>query len=156
MKKILILFATGLFFIAGCKKDDANDEKDTVYPEILVNANSFPISCSTLTRGQTFSFKATFKDNKQLGSYSLDIHHNFDHHNHSTEVNECEFSPVKTPVKPFLHIQNYSIPAGSKEYEATAQIAVPADIDPGDYHFMIRLTDQEGWTTIQGLSIKIN
>lgn len=156
MKKILAFLAVGFLCITGCKKDDAADEKDTEYPEIVVTANSFPISCSTLTRGQAFTFRATFKDNKALGAYSLDIHHNFDHHNHSTEVNECTFAPVKTPVKPFLHIQNYSIPGGAKEHEATAQITVPADIDPGDYHFMIRLTDQEGWTTIKGLSIKVN
>jgi hypothetical protein len=61
----------------------------------------------------------------------------------------------KTPVKPFLFIQNYNIPAGLKQHEATAQIVVPADVDPGDYHFMIRLTDKEGWQTIKGLSIKI-
>nr|WP_229206214.1 DUF4625 domain-containing protein [Dyadobacter fermentans] len=39
---------------------------------------------------------------------------------------------------------------------ANQQIDVPADIDPGDYHFMIRLTDKEGWQTIRGISIKIN
>jgi hypothetical protein len=42
-----------------------------------------------------------------------------------------------------------------KSYEATTQITIPADVDPGDYHFMIRLTDKEGWQTLKGLSIKI-
>nr|WP_244939634.1 DUF4625 domain-containing protein [Arcticibacter tournemirensis] len=32
---------------------------------------------------------------------------------------------------------------------------MPADADPGDYHFMIKLTDKEGWQTIKGLSIKL-
>ncbi|MNK17568.1 hypothetical protein D3C87_357600 [compost metagenome] len=154
MKKITALFAITLLIFTGCKKDN-NNEIDTEYPEILTTANSSPLQCGVLTRGQTFTFKATFSDNKELGAYSLDIHHNFDHHNHSTEVNQCTFDAKKTPVKPFLLIQNYDIPTGSKRYEATAQIVVPADVDPGDYHFMIRLTDKEGWQTIKGLSIKV-
>ena len=154
MRKISVLIALALLTFAGCKKDNT-EEKDTEYPEILATANSFPIQCGTISRGQTFTFKASFSDNKELGAYSLDVHHNFDQHNHSTEVHQCTFDAKKTPVKPFLFIQNYNIPAGLKQHEATAQIVVPADVDPGDYHFMIRLTDKEGWQTIKGLSIKI-
>lgn len=148
---IVVLLTIG---IAGCKKDD-NEEIDTEYPEIISTANSFPQQCGVLMRGQTVTIKTTFSDNRELGAYSLDIHHNFDQHNHSTEVNNCTFEAKKTPVKPFVFIQDYSIPAGSKRYEATAQITIPADADTGDYHFMIRLTDKEGWQTIKGLSIKI-
>ena len=36
------------------------------------------------------------------------------------------------------------------------EIKVPENVDSGDYHFMILLTDEEGWQTIKGLSIKIN
>jgi hypothetical protein len=154
MKKIAALFAIILLIFTGCKKDD-KEEIDTEYPEILTTASSFPLQCGVLTRGQTATIKATFSDNKELGAYSIDIHHNFDQHNHSTEVSNCTFDAKKTPVKPFVFIQDYTIPAGSKRYESTAQIAIPADIDPGDYHFMIRLTDKEGWQTIKGLSIKI-
>lgn len=154
MKKIAALFTIAFFIFTGCKKDN-KVEIDTEYPEILTTANSFPLQCGTLMRGQTATIKLTFSDNIELGAYSLDIHHNFDHHNHSTEVNQCTFETKKTPIKPFVFIQNYNIPIGLKRYEATAQIPIPADIDPGDYHFMIRLTDKEGWQTIKGLSIKI-
>ena len=142
-----------LAFITSCSSDNA--EIDTEYPVIDITQNAFPIQCSTIKRGQTFTFKATFNDNAELGSYSLDIHHNFDHHTHSTEVNTCETEAVKTPVKPMLFISNYTIPNGMKSYEATAQITIPTDVDPGDHHFMIRLTDKEGWQTLKGLSIKI-
>lgn len=143
-----------LVLITSCSSDKA--EIDTEYPVIdITGSNAFPIQCSTIERGKTFTFKATFNDNVELGSYSLDIHHNFDHHTHSTEVNICETEAVKSPVKPMLFINNYTIPNGVKSYEATAQITIPADVDPGDYHFMIRLTDKEGWQTLKGLSIKI-
>ncbi|CAM3564902.1 DUF4625 domain-containing protein [Flavobacterium chungbukense] len=149
-------FLLGIFtiaFITSCSSDNA--EIDTEYPVIDITQNAFPIQCSTIERGQTITFKAIFNDNVALGSYSLDIHHNFDHHTHSTEVASCEMEAVKKPVKPMLFINNYTIPNGVKSYEATAQISIPADVDPGDYHFMIRLTDKEGWQTLKGLSIKI-
>ncbi|MBW1657305.1 DUF4625 domain-containing protein [Flavobacterium quisquiliarum] len=155
MKKIKFLFGVlALAFISSCSSD--NTEIDTEYPVIdITGSNAFPIQCSTIERGQTITFKATFNDNVSLGSYSLDIHHNFDHHTHSTEVTNCEMEAVKKPVKPMLFINNYTIPNGVKSYEATTQITIPADVDPGDYHFMIRLTDKEGWQTLKGLSIKI-
>ena len=140
--------------IAGCKKDEY--KIDTEYPVIdVTGANAFPIQCSTLTRGQKFTFRAKLSDNVALGSYSLDIHHNFDHHSHSTEVSNCNVDPVKTPVKPFLLINTFQIPEGQTVYEASNELTVPADIDPGDYHFLIKVTDKEGWQTLKGISIKI-
>lgn len=144
----------GILFLGSCKKDDK--AVDTEYPTIDVSAaDAFPKQCSEIKRGETFVFKARLKDNVQLGSFSLDVHHNFDHHSHSTEVNDCTMDPVKTPVNPFLYIKSFPIPVGSSSYSASVEIPVPADIEPGDYHFMILVTDAEGWQTIKGLSIKI-
>lgn len=155
MKTIKFLF--GIFtiaFLISCESDKT--EIDTEYPVIDISGtDTFPVQCSTIERGQTINFKAVFSDNTALGSYSLDIHHNFDHHTHSTEVTTCETDVVKKPIKPMLFINNYTIPDNVKNYEATTQITIPADVDPGDYHFMIRLTDKEGWQTLKGLSIKI-
>lgn len=149
---LAIIALAGLF--TACSGSD-DDKIDTEYPVIDIVANAFPIQCSEVTRGQKFTFKAKFTDNVALGSYSLDIHHNFDHHNHSTEVNDCVAEPIKKPVKPMLYINSVTIPEGLKSYDATQEINIPEDIDPGDYHFLIRLTDKEGWQTIKGLSIKI-
>jgi len=147
-----ILLTGSLLF--SCNKD--KDATDTLYPEIDTNIDgAFPVQCSEIERGKPFTFKARFTDNAALGSFSLDIHHNFDHHTHSTEIAECGDEPDKTPVRPLLFIKDYDIPPGSREYIATTEIKIPADIDAGDYHFMIRLTDQQGWQTIKGISIKI-
>ncbi|WGQ10894.1 DUF4625 domain-containing protein [Pedobacter gandavensis] len=158
MKKLKVLVCCLLLVTAlsNCSKDKA-EPIDTTYPEINTDmAQAFPKQCSVLKRGEKFVFKVLITDNAQLGSLSVDIHHNFDHHTHSTELEECEMAPIKQAVKPFLLIKNIAIPAGLKSYEVNAEIEVPADVDPGDYHFMIRLTDKEGWQTIKGLSIKIN
>jgi hypothetical protein len=142
-----------LLVVTGCGEDP---EIDTEYPEIdIAFDQAFPKQCSHLNKGEVFTFKARFTDNLQLGGFSLDIHHNFDHHTHSTEVNDCDMDAVKEPHKPFLYINNFPIPDGSQEYIAELQIEVPQDIESGDYHFMILLTDKEGWQTIKGLSIKI-
>lgn len=152
LKYIAVILLLG--FITACKKDETNI--DTEYPVIDVTGSSaFPIQCSTLTRGQKFTFKAKFSDNVALGSYSLDVHHNFDHHSHSTEVSDCTMDAIKTPVKPFLFINTFQIPSGTSSYEAINEITIPADIDPGDYHFLIKVTDKEGWQTLKGISIKI-
>ncbi len=157
MKKRLIGFF--LILIVGgsaCNKDGNREEIDTEYPVIDVSGmNAFPRQCDVLKRGERFIFRAQIKDNSELGSVSVDVHHNFDHHTHSTEVETCGLEPKKTPVKPYLLIQSFPIPEGLTSFEVQQEITVPADVDPGDYHFMIRLTDKEGWQTIKGLSIKI-
>lgn len=140
--------------MTACGKN--NEKVDTEYPVIdLAWSESFPAQCSTTKRGEPLVFKAWFSDNVALGSYSLDIHHNFDHHTHSTEVNDCGLDAAKHPVNPLLYIKSFDIPGNPAAYEATVAIDVPADIDPGDYHFMIRVTDKEGWQAMKGLSIKI-
>jgi hypothetical protein len=63
--------------------------------------------------------------------------------------------PIKTPVKPLLFIKEFDIPVGQKSYEAIVEIDIPSDVDTGDYHFMIRLTDAEGWQALKGISVKI-
>ncbi len=40
-------------------------------------------------------------------------------------------------------------------YDAKVDITVPDDIDTGDYHFMVRLTDKSGWQQLKAISIKI-
>ncbi|KAA6438440.1 DUF4625 domain-containing protein [Dyadobacter flavalbus] len=156
MKQIsqFILLTVIALFTVACDKDEPT--VDTAYPVIdATAAGTFPVQCSTVKRGEKFTFRAAFSDNMALGSYSLDIHHNFDHHTHSTEVSDCSTDPVKKPVNPFLLIKSFDIPENQRAYTATQEIEVPADIDPGDYHFMIRLTDKEGWQTLRGISIKI-
>jgi hypothetical protein len=156
--KTLKLIALSLLltvFLTNCSKKEVAGI-DTTYPEITIaGEDAFPQQCSIIKKGETFLFKTLLTDNMELGSLSVDIHHNFDKHTHSTEVNSCAMDAIKTPVKPYLLIQNYSIPSGLKSYPTAFEIKVPNDIDAGDYHFMIRLTDKEGWQTIRGLSVKI-
>jgi hypothetical protein len=146
-----------LLFFATCNTEEIDDEKPVIDLTIY---GAFPVSCDTLYLGESFTWKVWFTDNVELGSYSLEIHHNFDHHAHSTEVDECELGPVETPVNPFHTILDFEIPAGSREYIVNQEVSLPlsdanGEFDEGDYHFFISLTDREGWSAQKGLNIKI-
>jgi len=147
----------GLFiFVIILTVSCSREEMDFELPQIIMaGAGHFPRNCDTVYIGEAFTFRALFTDNYELGSYSIDIHHNFDHHSHSTELADCMMEPVKTPVNPFLFIGQFDIPEGKTEYEAEQEIMVPEGVDPGDYHLMVRLTDKTGWQAIRGISIRI-
>jgi hypothetical protein len=130
--------------------------KDEELPVIdMSSETAFPQNCVTVYRGESFTFNARFTDNIELGSYSIEMHHNFDHHTHSTSSEECEMEAVKAAIKPLLFIDEYNIPSGKTEYSASIEINVPTDVDTGDYHFMVRLTDKSGWQTFKGISVKV-
>lgn len=154
MKKLTQAIILSVVLLAACSRD--NDQTDTEYPVIdLSVADAFPVQCSTVQRGETFTFRARFSDNVALGSYSLDIHENFDHHSHSTEVITCELDPKKDPVNPFTLIRTFDIPNSPQTLDAVAEIQVPEDVDTGDYHFTIKVTDRAGYTALKSVSIKI-
>jgi hypothetical protein len=144
--KTIILFAVALLSCGG------SDEKDMQKPEIQI---SVPQNCAELRCGESLTFTAHFTDNVELGSYNLEIHHNFDHHSHSTDSDDCEPEAAKTPLNAWVFNQAYPIPAGSRTFDADVEIPIPADIDEGDYHFMVRLTDRSGWQQLAAKSIKI-
>lgn len=153
MNKLPILtLLTVLFLLSSCDETIKDEEAPLID---MSAAGSFPENCARIKRGENFTFRAVFTDNQELGSYSITIHHNFDHHTHSTSGTECEMEPVKAPVKPFLKVNEYTINPGTTRYTAEVTIAVPSDVDTGDYHFMVRVTDKAGWQNFEGISIKI-
>ncbi len=151
---VLIIFILLLMAVAwSCSKEDIDDEPPVI---IMSEAHHSPQPCDTVYVGETFMFRATFTDNEELGAYSIDIHHNFDHHSHSTDYEECELDPPKEPTDDaFLYIETFTIPNGQITYDAEVPVEVPGNADPGDYHLFVALTDKEGWQTIKGFGIKI-
>lgn len=138
----------------ACSSDD--EEKDMTYPVISdygITAN--PIDCQQYKRGETILFKYVFTDDTELGKYNIEVHNNFDHHSHSTSAEECTMDANKPAVNPWVYNKDYDIPSGQKTFTASVEIPIPADVDAGDYHFMIRLTDQAGWQQIKAMSIKV-
>ncbi|HBC22214.1 MAG TPA: hypothetical protein DC009_09180 [Porphyromonadaceae bacterium] len=135
--------------------DDTPKDEDKEKPEIVDGKVPNPIDCQQYRRGETIPFRYTFTDNVELGSFNIEIHNNFDHHTHSTEAGDCELDPIKDPVTPWIYNKDFEIPASSKRFEAKQDFKIPENIDCGDYHFMIRVTDAAGWQQIKSVSIKI-
>lgn len=134
----------------------SSPQKDITAPEIFsLDGYASPVNCQVFERGSVLPFAYAFSDDVELGSYNLEIHNNFDHHTHSTEAGECEKDPEKQPVNPWIYNQSFAIPAGRTVFEAEQNIAIPSDIDTGEYHFMIRVTDASGWQEIKSVSIRI-
>lgn len=152
MNKRNLFYCLSFLLLVACGDDD----KDMSKPSIDMSFDSaFPQSCAIFYRGESVTFKAIFSDDEGLGSYNLEIHNNFDHHSHSTEIAECDPEANKDPIKPLVFSKDYTIPEGQLTYEATAEILIPEGIDTGDYHFSIRVTDKAGWQEMKAFSIKI-
>ncbi|MEM7161865.1 MAG: DUF4625 domain-containing protein [Bacteroidota bacterium] len=157
LKYISFIICAALLF-SSCEKDE---EIDTQKPTINIDfANAFPKNCEVIYFDEPFSIRAVLSDNVQLGSFSIDIHNNFDHHTHSTEFESCPLDDIKDPVNPYLIIEDFSIPEGLSEYETEVMLTIPSTdgtnlYDEGDYHFHLGVTDQEGWASQIGLHIKI-
>jgi hypothetical protein len=156
----IVVFALLALFTVTCGKEDIDDTK----PEIRIDfTGAFPINCDTLYFGEPFTVVMLCADNVELGStraFNIDIHHNFDHHSHSTEVTECNLNEKKDPVNPYIFIQTYNLPEGVAEYQTSVELTIPDSdskgaYDEGDYHFFVSVTDKEGWSVQMGLSIKL-
>ncbi|NJX14078.1 DUF4625 domain-containing protein [Tamlana crocina] len=150
---INLMFLAVLF--TACSSSDS-DEKDLEKPTITVNYDDgFPQGCQELQRGQTYTFKAMVTDNLSLASYSLDLHHNFDHHTHDDQVTLCDLLPIKTAVNPLIYMESFSIDGDLQSYEIAVQVAIPNDVDTGDYHCAFSVTDVTGWQSRTSIDVKI-
>ena len=155
MKKILfsLAAAAALLLTAACGNDDIADDMPVITDE-GITAN--PVDCQVYNRGDKIPFRYRFTDNEELGNYNIEIHNNFDHHSHGTVAGDCALYPKKKAENPWVYNQSYEIPAGSQMFNANINIPIPKDIDAGDYHFMVRVTDKSGWQEIKAVSIKVN
>lgn len=168
----LMMALVSIFSLTFIACDD-EDDKDMTMPAICsegIIAN--PVNCQVYHLGETIPFLYLFTDDTELGSFNIEIHDNSDHHSHSTEANdhehgsgECDdddedhdhegHEDEEGTALHWVYNQDFSIPAGQRSYTARIDIPIPTDIETGDYHFMIRLTDRAGWQQLKALAIKI-
>ena len=142
-------------FLTSCSSDDSVT-KDEQKPTISINYNGgFPKACNQLKKGETYVFKAQVTDNSALASYSLDIHHNFDHHTHDDQGEQCDLEAIKQAVKPFIFMENFAIENEVTKYEININLTIPTNIDAGDYHCAYSVTDKTGWQSRTSIDISI-
>ena len=142
--------------LSACSSDDDDATKDMQQPVISEQGIvADPIDCQQYRRGDVIPFHYVMTDDVELGAYNIEVHNNFDHHTHSTTATDCAMEAEKDPKNPWVYNRDYTIPAGQRTYDARHDIQIPADVDTGDYHFMVRLTDRAGWQQLHAVAIKI-
>ncbi|MCE2615797.1 MAG: DUF4625 domain-containing protein [Phocaeicola sp.] len=154
--KHLVIYSLNLLLfllVTSCSKEESH--KDLEKPVIETNSDAVPQNCQVFYKGEEIPFRYTFTDNEGLGSYNIEIHNNFDHHTHSTDAGDCSLDEKKKPVQPWVYNKDFFIQENSLRYNAQVNIPIPANIDSGDYHFMVRVTDKSGWQELKAVSIKI-
>lgn len=153
---IIGLCLTTILLTNACSSDEPGGLPQDVEKPVIADGDvPNPIDCQIYHRGESIPLRYTFTDNQELGNFNVEVHNNFDHHTHSTSASECELAPIKSPVHPWVFNQDYTIPDGRKTYATEIDIPIPSNIDTGDYHFMLRLTDKAGWQQLKAISIKI-
>ena len=134
----LLMAFTMAFAVAACNDDDNgdpddDDSVDTTPPEVQVERPEEQ-EVRTIHEGEDYShmhFRATFTDNEELGEFEIDIHNNFDPHDHGKN-----FSP--------FHLQETHDITGTKDTFVDYDIELPAEAISGEYHLTLRVTDKAG------------
>ncbi|WP_128763410.1 DUF4625 domain-containing protein [Leeuwenhoekiella aestuarii] len=155
MRRIIIATVAFIALLTSACSSDSDTTTDEIKPTITINyAEGFPQACATLKRGEIYTFKAKITDNVALAAYSLNLHHNFDHHTHDDQGAQCDLEEIKQAINPLIYMENFSL-SGQTEYEIEISVSIPNDIDTGDYHCSYSVTDETGWQSRTSSDIKI-
>ncbi len=136
--KILYLFVFSVIF-ASCSSDDDNP-LDVTIPEIDMQE---PHNGDAFVAGESITFEATFMDDVELGSYSIDVHDNLDGHGHG-RIAQPKNDPA---LERWIFKQNFPIPEGSTVYLAQEDIPISENATAGPYHFIVQAVDKAGNAT---------
>lgn len=132
MKKLLLLggiLSFSLSFIS-CE-DDETPIVDTEAPTIELE---HPAYGERFAAGSTMEVHAELTDNVALATYNIDIHSNFDGHDHG-----------RVAVSEFDYSQSFT--ATGTEYEAEVDIEIASDATAGPYHLILTAIDAAGNST---------
>lgn len=151
---ILVLIAGVLW--QGCAKDN---DTEAMQPGVEILS---PMPCDTIYFDEpvTLRFRFTANSSMGLGNLSMDVHNNFNHHSHGSHIT-CEMDPKKDPVNPYEDMWINPLPDDRSEYVFEKLITVPLMKndslmhDPGDYHFHIYVTNNDGYQTFTSLDFKL-
>lgn len=156
MNRMLIMPLVTVLLFAACAKEEDTEEQQ---PQVEVLS---PLPCDTIYFGEPFSFMLLIEDpsGSGLGNLSFDAHNNFNHHSHGSHVS-CPMDEVKEPVNPWEDVWIFSLPDDQEEYLFETEITIPLKdkndgvFDPGDYHFHIYVTNNEGYQVFTTLDFKL-
>lgn len=137
---ILCLAAT--VSIVSCNKNS-----DTTKPVINLIE---PAEGDALEIGADVHFEMDLSDNEMLQSYKVEIHNNFDHHDHeATRAEDDE-------TVPFYFENSWDVSGHKNTHIHHHEIFIAANATPGDYHLEVFCTDASGNESFIVVNIELN
>jgi hypothetical protein len=133
LKFLLVIVLAGF---AACSDENA----DTEVPEITLHS---PADHDHFHKGDEILFDVTLTDNIALRQLKVDIHYGGDHtHKKSRPAGELwDFDTI--------------INLSGRSARITFPIAIPADIEEGEYHLSVYVTDESGNEAFEVVDIEI-
>jgi len=138
---ILALSIIVSLFMTACSD---SEKGDTTKPVIELLA---PAEGSNLKIGNEkgIHLEMNLADNEMLASYKIDIHNNFDGHDHKAEGETV----------PFTYNNSWKV-SGKNAYIHHHEILIPANATPGNYHLMVFCVDAAGNESYAARSIVLS
>ena len=149
MKKIFLFIPFFVFGFVACSDDD---DIDTTKPTIgLVS----PTDGTAFHPGETIEFNCDFSDNDELASYKIEVHSNFDGHEHATVQlkSNMEDDHDHEEGHAWSYNEEWSFEEGQSTASVMKQITIPEHIDhdgveeevaAGPYHLGVYCLDVAG------------
>ena len=137
MKKIINLSVLSIFVISSLIISSCTNDEDSDVIKPIINLIE-PCQDDTLKIGDEVHFEAEFSDDVMLSSYMIEIHSNFNDHNHSSLTKSEEDNIA------FSYKKSFDISGKKNSYEHHHDIFVPENTIAGKYHLMIYCTDAAG------------
>lgn len=127
-----ILFTGLIVLLAIATVSCSDNDSDTTPPVIDLIS---PAEGAALLIGSDIHFSMELSDNEMLASYKVEIHSNFDGHQHTR---------VDGETTPFDYRNTWSV-AGQKNASVHHhEIVIPDNATPGDYHLLVYCADAAG------------
>lgn len=137
MKTTFYLSLTSILLLSTLFVSCSDDEKqgDTTKPVINLIA---PAEGAVLAVGTHIHFDMELEDDVMLGSYKVEIHNNFDGHDHT----KAEAGTGETT--PFAYNNSWNVSGQKQAKIHHHEIEIPANATHGNYHLMVYCTDAAG------------
>lgn len=125
-----ITLLAAISLLSACKDDENGEIIDTTPPTISGVEHEM-----TVEPGEEFDLEFVLEDDIALGEARIDIHDDFDAHDHEGG---------RMMVTPFEYTTILDEMRGETRYVAHVHIDIPADAATGPYHLQINYTDNAG------------
>lgn len=135
MKTAFYLSIVSILAVSALFVSCSDDEKDGDTTKPVINLIE-PEEGAMLKPGSTIHFEMDLSDDVMLGSYKVEIHNNFDGHDHTKAAADETVA--------FAFNRSWDVSAQKNTHIHHHEIEIPANAKEGNYHLMVYCTDAAG------------